>query len=220
MKVGSDAIILSMLSPKGIEPKNILDIGCGCGIITLSMADTYPNANIIGIDIDNESIIEAGANFEASIFADRLRAKSISLKEFASNSKKEFDLIVSNPPFFINSLESKDPRRNKARHSSSLSYEELIAVSSKLLSPQGILSIIIPFQNKEVLERIAIENGLVAIQRYHILSRPKEEPIRILFHFSKQGLRSSSHKEITIRNSDNSLNDSFKLLSSRFLVYN
>ena len=125
MKVGTDAILLSSLAPK-FEAKSVLDVGCGCGIISLCMAQTYIEANITAIDIDEKSVLEAKNNFLSSKYKDRLQANLISFQDFSEQktlkecNNKTFDLIVSNPPYFTSSLTSPNDRKTKARHNDSL----------------------------------------------------------------------------------------------------
>ena len=111
MKVGTDSMILGTWT--SVENINsILDIGTGCGIVSLLLA-ARSNAQITAIDIDKESIEEASENFNQSPFKERMQSLQIDLNVFSNNTSRQFDLIVSNPPFFVNNLKPEDEKRKK-----------------------------------------------------------------------------------------------------------
>ena len=142
MKVGTDAVLLGCLA--NVSGSSALEIGCGCGVISLMLAQRFPNLKITAIDIHKSSISEALENFQNSIWSDRLSVEHNSLQEFSKTCSTKFDTIVSNPPFFSKSLQSPDSDRTNARHTTTLPYGDFIFCSEKLLSLQGKFSIIIP----------------------------------------------------------------------------
>jgi tRNA1Val (adenine37-N6)-methyltransferase len=153
MKVGTDGVLLGAwcrIDP--LQDKAILDIGTGTGLIALQLAQRINNTNatIEAIEIDIEACNAAERNFAASPWVDRLTLHRASVQEFArtvataSTEQKQFDHIVSNPPYFANSLTSPDTSRNFARHTQSLSYDDLMKYCSMLLKPDGRVSLIVP----------------------------------------------------------------------------
>jgi tRNA1Val (adenine37-N6)-methyltransferase len=142
MKVGTDAVLLGCLAD--VSGHSILEIGCGCGVISLMLAQRFPAANITAIDIHKASTEEATQNFKNSPWHNRLHADHTSLQELAETGLQTFDVIISNPPFFSKSLHSPDADRTNARHTTTLTYDDLVRCSEKLLTPQGRSTVIIP----------------------------------------------------------------------------
>lgn len=164
MKVGTDGVLLGAWCPvKGA--RHVLDVGTGCGVIALMVAQRNSEALIHGIDIDTDAIEEATINFERSPWKERLSA---SIRDFnGMTSKKKFDLIVSNPPFFTNGLLPTGDARTAARHTASLSYSQLIEVSKQLLTSDGRLAFISPTD----AEGLIIEASTYAAMPIHRLTR-------------------------------------------------
>ena len=157
MKVGTDAIILSSCiahNLKLINIEDILDVGTGCGIIALCMAQAFEKANVTAIDIDENSVKQATDNFLHSTFSNRMNAQCEYVQKFADISQKKFDLIVSNPPFYTSSLKSPDKRRTNARHNDVLSLVDFVLSTTKLLKDNGYIAVILP--KKETMELISL----------------------------------------------------------------
>ena len=164
LKVGTDALLLGALAEPSVIPRSILDIGTGCGILALMMAQRFPSATIDAIDIDQPSVSLAENNFSRSPWHNRLRCYKTSLQEMAShpsypfkgicnprhlfkgicNPRHPYDLIISNPPYFSNSLRNDDAQKRLARHDDALPPTLLFSLSSQLLSPSGIMWISCP----------------------------------------------------------------------------
>lgn len=154
MKVGTDGVLLGAWANSN-GAKKILDIGTGTGLIALMLAQRNPEAQIIAIDIDEQACEQAHENFKNSPWFDRLSVHHNSLSNFANTDKNKFDLIISNPPFFKNSLKPSDHSRSKARHNDALPYSDLLRYSSILNTEGGTLSIIVPH---EIEKEIMIKN--------------------------------------------------------------
>lgn len=217
MKVGNDAIMLGAIAQPQQQPVRILDIGTGCGILALMMAQRYTDAQVTAIDIDAKTIEVAAANFARSPWNDRLKARNIDLQEFAKQSQTTYDLIISNPPYFSNSLRNQDPRRRIARHDDNLSLNELFKYSLQLLTPNGCLSIIIPSNEAERAIEIAKETGLLYISRTDICNHITDPAKRTILIF---GIHCSDFiiNKIPLRNTDNSYSSEYKTLTSPFLL--
>ena len=162
MKVGTDSILLGSWAPFPQESKSILDIGAGTGVLSLMMAQRFSNAAIQAIEIEESAAQECLMNFQNSKWAERLKISHYSIQEFTtSNSNDKFDAIISNPPFFVETIRPASEERKLARNTQSLTFEELIDSVSKLLHPNnGLFATIIPFQNEEGFLRISKEAGL------------------------------------------------------------
>lgn len=208
LKVGTDAVLLGA-SINTENSKSILDIGCGSGIIALMMAQKS-NSTIDAIDIDFESVEEAKINFENSPWSDQLIAKHVSLSDHVKQSKKKYDLIVSNPPFFNNSLKSPSDRNNLSKHTSSLSHEELLSGVKNLLSADGVFAVIIPFDQMTSFLNMALIEGLYCLQKLIIYPTPKKPVNRIILELSKNQPVKSKEDSLTIRDASGNFTEQYK----------
>ena len=186
MKVGTDAVLLGAWADiSGAE--RILDIGTGSGVIALMLAQRS-NAIIDAIDIDEISCAQANENFKASLWAERLKAKNFSLKEFTEKKFGKYNLVVSNPPYFTDSYKPADERRNSARHNDLLPFSELIDCTAKLLSGNGKFCVIIPVKESETFISIAEKHGLSPSRITTLFPTSEKSAFRklILFSFKKR----------------------------------
>lgn len=160
MKVGTDGVLLGAYAPLPDWSSHVLDIGTGCGLVALMMAQKYPNAQIDAIDIDEAAAEQAQENFQASPWSDRLHAYASRLQDWQPNEK--YDVIVSNPPYFQNSLKNPDKARQTARHTDTLSFDDLIIHCTRLLKEDGVLAIILPAEAGRDMRNIVDKHALPA----------------------------------------------------------
>lgn len=185
MKVGTDSILLGSWAPFSQESKRILDIGAGTGVLSLMMAQRFPNATIQAIEIEESAAEECLMNFKNSKWAELLKISHCSIQEFATaNSNDQFDAIISNPPFFVETICPESEERKLARNTQSLTFEELIDSVCKLLYPNGLFATIIPFQNEEEFLRIGKEAGLHLNKRCLVKGTAESSFKRSLLCFS------------------------------------
>ena len=196
MKVGTDGVLLgawagasepseeASQSAETSSIKRILDIGTGSGLIALMLAQRFPNAIIDGIDIDPSAVLQAKDNFSASPFSTRLHAYSSPLQEWQPQEK--YDMIVSNPPYFSNSLLCPDGMRTKARHAESLSFAELLAHSNRLLTQAGTLSLVLPADAEKAIMKEARLQHLYCVRLCRVHTTANKPAKRILVTFSHQ----------------------------------
>lgn len=187
MKVGTDGTLLGAWAAGG---GNILDIGTGTGLVALMMAQRFPSASVTAVEIDHEACLQATANFEASPFADRLRLAESSIQTFANENHSaaitgEYDSIVCNPPYFVNSLVCPDGQRALARHTDSLSFEELFRCVSSLISDRGVFSAVIPADAFGEFDGAARLTGMRCVRKCLVKTVPRKQPRRCLVAFSK-----------------------------------
>ena len=179
MKVGTDGVLLgSWVSCK--NSNEILDIGCGTGLITLMLAQRHLNSTITGIEIDKIASKEARLNINNSDWEERVTIKTTSLQKF--NPKIKFDLIASNPPFFYENKSKKI--RDIARHTNTLSFEELIQNSVNLLTEKGILAVIIPKNSEEYFCKTAAIHKLFCNRICYIKGNESSKEKRVMMEFS------------------------------------
>ncbi len=215
LKVGTDAILLGAWA--NIEKADkILEIGCGCGIITLMLAQRT-KADIDAIEIDFNSTEEAKRNVEISEWKNRINIENISFQEFIKDKNNIYDLIVSNPPYFNNSLKSNDLNKNLAKHNDSLSYNELAFGISKLLKPNGKASIILSISESEIFKAIALKNGLYCNLEMEVFPKTGLKSNRLLMQFEKQKLK-YERKSITVLDVNNNYTTDFINLCKDFYL--
>ena len=190
MKVGTDGVLLGAWAPidhlkiQRFEDLKILDVGTGSGLIARMLMQRCPKAEVEGIDIDEAAVEQAREN-GVKAFCSSLQEWQIGKCE---NEKmcKFYDLIVANPPYFQNSLKNPDKGRELARHTDSLSYEELIAHSVRLLADNGQLALILPAEAEAEIRALAKKNGLSPTRITRVFSKENKPARRVLLAFSRQ----------------------------------
>ena len=195
MKVGTDGVLIGcwaeMEDVRGQRSDvRILDAGTGSGLIARMMMQRYPEAEVEGIDIDEAAVEQAKEN--------GVRAFEARIQEW--NPGYEYDLIVSNPPYFRNSLKNPDKGRELARHTDSLSYEELAKHSARLLKEHGHLAIILPAEAEEEMREIAARYSLYCTRVTRVYSKESKPARRVMMEFEK-----STCRDIDILTSEDTL---------------
>ena len=180
MKVGTDGVLLGAWTkaPNG----NILDIGCGSGLISLMIAQRNPNTQIDAIDVDHNAFLQTTENIANSDWKENIKPHHTSLQNF--NSPHKYQLIVSNPPFFVNATKSANSSKNTARHTDELSFNDLLHHVSKLLKKEGVFSVVLPITEEVELCKIASANELFLNRICYVKPNLDKEPKRILMEFS------------------------------------
>ena len=207
MKVGTDGVLLGAWAPISPNTQRLLDIGTGTGLIALMLAQRLtPNSsllNISAIDIDQSSIEQATENIKNSPFAKYITTYHTSLQDY--NPEEKYDAIVCNPPYFVASLKCPDVGRTQARHTDSLSFNDLLSHSARLLNDGGSLSVILPVTEGNQLIALAPQYGFTLTQLVHVLPTPTSQPKRLLIHFTKQStdyrLQSTDNSQLSTLNS-------------------
>lgn len=198
-KVGTDGVLLGAWVALDGTERHILDVGTGTGVIALMLAQrterppVEPGVTIVAIDIDYPSAREAAANFSASPWSGRMAAFQGDFRGLGGDAphplsflKCPYDLIVSNPPFFTDSLKAPEARRSDARHSDILTFDDLLCGADALLSPEGRLAVIYPATEAERLAGEALSAGLFPIRSCRVSTKAGKAPKRIMMDFSRQ----------------------------------
>jgi tRNA1Val (adenine37-N6)-methyltransferase len=149
MKIGTDGVLLGAWTPLENNPNSILDIGTGTGIIALMLAQRSNAQQIDALEIDEDAYEQAVDNFENSPWSEKLYCYHAGLDEFVEEPEDEYDLIVSNPPFYTEDYKTEDEKRDLARFADAMPFDELLEAVALLLSENGIFSVIIPHKEEE-----------------------------------------------------------------------
>jgi len=215
MKVGTDAVLLGCLI-KMEQTRNILEVGCGCGVISL-IAAQKSKALIRGVDIDQNSVIQANDNYKKSKWKDCLIAENKSLQALAQQSNQKYDLIISNPPFFENDLKSPSEIRNKARHNDSLSFQDLLSSSRQLLQAEGRLALVLPFNEGEAFIQLASSQNFYLARKILIYPKANKKANRLILEFRLQECPLLTEKLI-IREDNNEYTPQYRHVTKDFYL--
>ncbi|ARV12189.1 tRNA (adenine-N(6)-)-methyltransferase [Gilvibacter sp. SZ-19] len=185
MKIGTDGVLLGAWTQIDHEADSILDIGAGTGIIALQMAQRSAAMTIDAIEIDDAAYEQCTENFEAAPWADRLFCYHAGLLEFTQEIDDQYDLIVSNPPFFTADYKSGDEQRDQARFADALPFDHLVICAAKLLADKGSFAVVIPFNAADEFVALAAQVGLNLYRRCDVQGRPETPAKRSLLQFTK-----------------------------------
>lgn len=213
MKVGTDGVLLGAWANTD-NAKRILDIGTGTGVIALQMAQRNPVAQIHAVEIDETAAKRARANFDLSPWAERMTVEKTAVQEFVPSEK--FDLVVSNPPYFIDSLLPPDAKRSTARHTHDLTFDELDSAVCRLLADDGRFALILPTTEFE---------KYLSLTQLHLVRRCDVCPIeggavkRVMGELAKRKPNAIKHETIAIeRGMRGDYTDDYRALTKDFYL--
>ena len=192
MKVGTDGVLLGAWADCD-GAKRILDIGTGTGLIALMLAQRNAEAEIHAVEIDETATHRARSNFDMSLWAERLEVENCAIQEF--NPAEKFDLIVSNPPYFVDSLLPPDAKRSTARHTPDLSFEELDKAVCRLLDEDGRFALILPTTE---FEKYLSITRLYLVRRCDVYPKIGADVKRVMAEFTKREATAVKHETVTI----------------------
>ena len=182
MKIGTDGILIGAWV--NVSKKfRALDIGSGTGIISIMLCQRNLNLELDSVELSPSAIKDAKINIENCNWSNRIKLFHQDLKDFHPDSN--YDLIVSNPPYFKKSLQPSNSERSKARHQNDLKLEDIIKFSNQNLTKDGTLNIILPFEQKKEAKEFAKKHGLNSIRECAVYPKPEKAPHRILIEFSR-----------------------------------
>lgn len=217
MKVGTDGVLLGAWARFTPEHRRILDVGTGTGLIALMAAQRTEkwDAEVVAVEIDSPSAEDARENFASSVWAGRLSLVECAVQEFCPEEK--FDHIISNPPYFVDSLLSPDASRTAARHTTSLTFEELARSAAQLLNPKGALSLVLPYDAVADMTLAAARAGLFLVRREDVRSKQNAAPLRSLLEFGFEP-RPTERTALTIHISGGDYSEEYRSLTKDFYL--
>jgi len=218
MKIGTDGVLLGAWSPIPENVFSVLDVGAGTGIIALMLAQRTNAEQIDALEIDEEAYEQAVENFENSPWGDRLFCFHAGLDEFVEEPEDEYDLIISNPPFYTEDYKTESEQRNLARFADVMPFEELIEAADLLLSENGIFSVIIPFKEEAKFIALAKDFDLFPIKITRVKGTPTTEIKRSLLAFSRHFSADFFVDELTIETSRHIYTEEYIALTKDFYL--
>ena len=213
LKVNTDAILLGSAIPFVPDHASVLEVGTGNGVIALLLALRFPTAVITGIDPHFGAFSDAQLNFQQSPYRDRLRARNCSLAELSVAD--QYNIIVSNPPYFIDSLIAEDPNGQQAKHVSAEAYFELLEDMKLRLTKAGQLWLILPPQVARQTTDYFATRGLHCSQKLRFHAHPSKPDKRWIICFQSQE-SACREQEFCIRNEDGTYHSDYRQLAGMY----
>ncbi len=210
MKVTTDACIQGAWTPVPKEAKQILDIGAGTGLLSLMLAQKTPSAIIDAVELDEKAAMQARKNFVDSPWADHLNVICSDIQGYTAEHK--YDLIISNPPFFNHSLKGPEEARNNARHTTTLTYEDLFKSIDANLNTGGLASVLLPRPESDLWEKLVEKNGWHIHNSLHVKDNDNAIVKRIVFLLGRHSPDKRQTQQLVIKQSDGSYTEPFKQL--------
>ncbi|MBL0514319.1 tRNA1(Val) (adenine(37)-N6)-methyltransferase [Aeromonas media] len=214
MKVGTDGILLGAWSPVD-NVRRILDIGTGTGLIALMLAQRSTNdCHIDGVELDKDATMQANENVAASPWHGRVNITESAIQDY---SAAPYDLIVSNPPYFVAGQVFRDPARALARHTGALDPHALLAASHRLLSQDGRLALVLPTAMADEILCISADYDLYSLCYTAVITREGKEANRVLLLLGR-GLSRCEQGEIVIHSTAGGYSDRYIQLTHPFYL--
>ncbi len=218
MKIGTDGVLLGAWCPVDNNPFSVLDIGAGTGILSLMLAQRSNAEQIDSLEIDEEAYEQCVENFENSPWSDRLFCFHAGLDEFVEEPEDEYDIIISNPPFYSENYKSDNSQRDLARFQDALPFEDLIEAADLLLSENGIFAVIIPFKEEERFIDLCAEVELFPVKVTRVKGSHTTPIVRSLLAFKRYELSVLTADELVIEISRHEYTDDYINLTKDFYL--
>ncbi len=217
MKVGTDGVLLGAWVP--IEKaRKVLDIGCGSGLIALMIAQrSAPDVEIDGVELEPEAAQQASSNAAQSPWAERVHIYAQDIHQFAENHPHQYDLIVSNPPYFAPAVACRDEARDTARYTGSLTHDALLNCAEKLITKEGVFCVVLPHDLGGELAHLAVQQDWFVHCQVDIRDRPGKPLHRMLLTLSRQPAE-TQYQHLDLRQSEGVYSPEFCALISEFYL--
>ncbi|GEO09116.1 tRNA1(Val) (adenine(37)-N6)-methyltransferase [Segetibacter aerophilus] len=217
MKVCTDACLFGAwvaARMQGRKVERVLDIGTGTGLLSLMIAQKI-NAEITAVEIEEAATEQAEENFKLSPYAKRLTVVQDDIRK--SITRRCFDLIITNPPFYNNDLKSEDQHRNVAMHSIDLSFDELLSQVNRLLQAHSFFAVLLPFFKSKDFILSAEKHKLFLLEQIHVRQTEQHGYFRSMLLFSRS-ISAQVQSELVIKK-DNAYSEEFVRLLKDYYLY-
>lgn len=218
MKIGTDAVLLGAWCPIENNPKSILDIGAGTGILALMLAQRTNADQIDALEIDEEAYEQCVENFEGSPWADKLFCYHAGLDEFVDDPEDEYDLIISNPPFYSEDFKTENEQRDLARFQDAMPFEDLIEAADLLLSEDGLFAVVIPYKEEDRFIELCAEYELYPVKATRVKGSHKTPIVRSLLAFKRFELSVLTADELVVEINRHEYTDDYINLTQDFYL--
>lgn len=218
MKVGTDSVLLGAWCPIDNNPNAILDIGAGTGILSLMMAQRTNAEQIDSVEIDEDAYEQCVSNYENSPWSDRLFCYHAALDELVEDPEDEYDIIISNPPFYAEDFKTESTQRDLARFQDALPFEELIEAADLLLSENGIFAVVIPYKEEENFIDLCAEFELYPVKVTRVKGSHKTPIVRSLMAFKRYELSVLTADELVVEINRHEYTDDYINLTKDFYL--
>ncbi|WP_414153068.1 tRNA(1)(Val) (adenine(37)-N(6))-methyltransferase TrmN [Rahnella aceris] len=217
MKVGTDGVLLGATAPVS-HARRVLDIGCGSGLIAMMLAQRSNAQTVIdAVELEPSAAAQAEENFLNSVWAQRLAVYAQDINAYAGEHQAEYDLIVSNPPYFESAVACRDEARNAARYTETLTHDALLECANKLLTPEGLFSVVLPYDIGLAFETLAHRKGWFSARRMAVRDRPGKPLNRLVLTLSRQSVERVD-EELALRKSEGVYSEAFCALITDFYL--
>ncbi len=218
MKIGTDGVLLGAWCPIDNNPFSVLDIGAGTGILSLMLAQRSNAEQIDSLEIDEDAYEQCVENFENSPWSDRLFCFHAGLDEFVDEPEDEYDIIISNPPFYSEDYKTDNSQRDLARFQDALPFDDLIDAADLLLSENGIFAVIIPYKEEEKFIDLCAEVELYPVKVTRVKGTPTSGIKRSLLAFKRYELPVLETDELVIETSRHQYTEEYIELTKAFYL--
>jgi len=218
MKVGTDSVLLGAWCPIDNNPISVLDIGAGTGVLSLMLAQRTNAEQIDSVEIDEEAYEQCVSNYENSPWSDRLFCYHAGLDELVEDPEDEYDIIISNPPFYSEDFKTDNTQRDLARFQDAMPFEDLVEAADLLLSENGLFAVIIPYKEEEKFIDLCAEFELYPVKVTRVKGSHKTPTVRSLMAFKRYELSVLTADELVVEINRHEYTDDYINLTKDFYL--
>ncbi|EMC8778623.1 methyltransferase [Providencia rettgeri] len=216
MKVGTDGVLLGAWAPvDGVQ--SVLDIGSGSGLIALMLAQRNTKLRVDAVELDSDATVQAQGNFTESPWAERLHVINQDIVSYSQLHSVQYDLIVSNPPYFEPAVACRDEKRDQARYTATLTHDVLLESAKSCLLSHGLFCLVLPYEVGEKMQKMAENSGWFTAFRVNVSDKPTTAYHRMLLGIQLQETQTQV-TSLALKDEKGEYTDEFRKLIQPFYV--